>query len=118
MTMETSGPLNGNMMYITDSDVLDIASDAATNVIPLAIPHQSSRAAAWNAAVSESFRTGRTPLIYMWLRLRRESVTKDPILSSAKGFLRETDATYSLVSQKNLRALVRVSELSSSKKPS
>lgn len=113
MTMDESGPLNGSMMYITDSEVLDIASENVTKVIPLAIPHPSNRAAAWNAAVKKSFRNGSTPQIYMWLSLRREAIPPAPILSSAKAFLPVTNGTFSLVSQKNLRGLVRASVSSS-----
>ncbi len=106
---EMSGTLSLNGSFITDSEILDIASDDARPVIPLLITHKSSRAAAWNAAVMERFRSGSIRRIYMWLTIPpKAEMSEEAILSSAKGIGLPKNARCSVKSRSKTRALICV----------
>lgn len=64
----TYGIVGLNGLYLSDSEIAGMMSDGATNVIPLLITHQSSRATAWNAVMMELFKSGAIPRIYLWLK--------------------------------------------------
>jgi len=107
-TMEQSGPLNSSMMSITDSQVMDIASENATKVIPLLTNHPSNRAYAWNVAVLTAYSLGHIPLIYMWWRVAGELSDRD-LLWSVRANLLGIKGTYSVKSRHNGKALISVS---------
>lgn len=114
MSEEKSGPVGLSPRYFTDSEVLDIVSAEPTKVIPLLIPHKSLRAGAWTAAVTQSYRIGLIPQIYMWLKAESNQVSKAAILSSVKDSLPGISGLCSVKSVKNCRVLVQIYESSSS----
>jgi hypothetical protein len=107
-TMGKSGPLNSSMMYISDSSVMECASESATKVIPLLTNHQSNRAIAWNVEALAWFKSGHIPRIYFYWAVK-DSVTDAAVLSSARESLPGINGTYSVISRNNGKVLLCIS---------
>lgn len=105
---ELSGHLVSSMTSISDFEVLDIASESATKVIPLLTGHPSNRGYAWNVKVFMSYSNGFIPQIYMWWVVS-DSLTDEEVLLSARANLQGINGNYSVKSRPNGKALICVS---------
>jgi hypothetical protein len=99
-TTDKSGPLNSSMMSIIDCEVMGIASENATQVIPLLTNHPSNRAVAWNVEVLTWYNLGHIPRIYLYWTIP-PSQEDHAILSSVRESLPGINGTFSVISRLN-----------------
>ena len=112
MSKDKSGILALSAKYTKHSEVLELISEGATNVIPLVTPHESEEAVAWTVEALEWFKQGRIPQIFMFWEISPTTL-ETAVSSNLKDTGKRLNGHFSVVSRSSAERKVLISGSSS-----